>query len=144
MLDPDKAIALGVKPGRAFAQLKAGQAVETAAGRTVQPSEVRAVLKERGAHFCSRRGGAADLRPTVRTPQSAVCIHPTGAGRQPSGAAVAGAWGEPAAGGTSHSRKLQRCRCARLIQGNHVLLLSGACHRAATATLARHSSALFT
>lgn len=45
MLDPDKAIALGVKPGRAFAQLKAGQAVETAAGRTVQPSEVWAVLE---------------------------------------------------------------------------------------------------
>jgi ribonuclease BN (tRNA processing enzyme) len=40
VLDPEKAVALGVKPGRAFAQLKAGQAVETAAGRTVQPSEV--------------------------------------------------------------------------------------------------------
>ena len=124
MLDPDKAIALGVKPGRAFAQLKAGQAVETAAGRTVQPSEVRAVLKERGAHFCSRRGGAADLRPAGPSPQSAVCIHSTGAGRQPSGAAVAGAWGEPAAGSASSSRKLQHCRGARLIQGVDLLLLS--------------------
>ena len=123
MLDPDKAVALGVKPGRAFAQLKAGQAVETAAGRTVQPSEVRAVLKTRGAHFSSRRGGAADLRPAVPTPQTAVCIHPTGAGRQPSGAAIAGARREPAAGSTSHSRKLQHCCGARLLQGTYVLLL---------------------
>jgi len=39
-LDPEKAVALGVRPGRAFAQLKAGQAVETAEGRTVEASEV--------------------------------------------------------------------------------------------------------
>jgi hypothetical protein len=40
VLDPDKAVALGVRPGRAFAELKAGRAVVTAEGRTVQPSEV--------------------------------------------------------------------------------------------------------
>jgi hypothetical protein len=61
VLDPDKAVALGVKPGRAFAQLKAGQAVETAAGRTVQPSEVCAVLKEICVLACSKQG-AANLR----------------------------------------------------------------------------------
>jgi ribonuclease BN (tRNA processing enzyme) len=64
VLDPDKAIALGVKPGRAFAQLKAGQAVETAAGRTVQPSEVWGLSRRPcNVHICSRQGGAADLWP---------------------------------------------------------------------------------
>lgn len=41
MLDPEKAVALGVRPGRAFAQLKAGQEVEIADGRIVEASEVR-------------------------------------------------------------------------------------------------------
>ncbi len=41
-LNPKRAEALGVRPGRAFAQLKAGQAVVTQDGRTVASSEVTA------------------------------------------------------------------------------------------------------
>ncbi len=40
MLDPAKAQAMGIRPGKAFAELKAGLAVQTAEGRVVQASEV--------------------------------------------------------------------------------------------------------
>ena len=37
---PDKAVALGVPKGPLFGRLKAGNAVQTADGRTVEPAEV--------------------------------------------------------------------------------------------------------
>jgi ribonuclease Z len=56
---PEKAAALGVPKGPLFGRLKAGNAVQAADGRTVQPSEVRIGLLCRNSPLQTAVGRAA-------------------------------------------------------------------------------------
>ena len=57
-------------------------------------------------HLCRRWGGAVDLRTAGLRCRSLVFMYMKGAGRQPSRAAIAGARGDPAAGGAGSGREL--------------------------------------